>query len=132
MRGQEESKKRSADSEVIIEDVTEDEAATIKKEKAEKKAEEGKDEGKDDGKDDGNEDDKDDDGKKEPPPPGNGGKTEKYVWTQTLEAAEVHVPVRPGVKAKQVICDIGTESLRVGIKGEELILSGKLHERSNQ
>jgi len=66
---------------------------------------------------------------KEPPPEGNGGKTDRYTWTQTLSALEVYVPVRPGVKAKQIVCDIGAESLKVGVKGEELTLNGKMHSK---
>merc|ERR1719223_2237290 len=68
-----------------------------------------------------------DEDSKEPPPLGNGGTTDKYRWTQTLSALEVYVDVKPGVKAKQIVCDIGTESLKVGIKGEPLILEGKMH-----
>mmetsp|Transcript_63273 Transcript_63273/g.117719 ORF Transcript_63273/g.117719 Transcript_63273/m.117719 type:complete len:340 (-) Transcript_63273:94-1113(-) len=75
-----------------------------------------------------NEDGEEEDSK-EPPPLGNGGKTDKYTWTQTLSALEVHVPVRPGVKAKQVVCDIQGERLKVGVKGEDLILDGKLHSK---
>merc|ERR1711933_428406 len=65
----------------------------------------------------------------EPPPLGNGGTTDKYTWTQTLSALEVYVNVKPGVKAKQEICDIGTESLKIGVKGEPLILEGKMHSK---
>jgi len=32
-------------------------------------------------------------------------------------------------KTKQVVCDIGGSSLKVGIKGEDLIINGKLHEK---
>mmetsp|Transcript_54529 Transcript_54529/g.127449 ORF Transcript_54529/g.127449 Transcript_54529/m.127449 type:complete len:340 (-) Transcript_54529:86-1105(-) len=74
-------------------------------------------------------DDAEDEDNKDPPPAGNGGQTDKYTWTQTLSALEVHVPVRPGVKAKQVVCDIQGEKLKVGVKGEELILDGKLHSK---
>jgi len=35
--------------------------------------------------------------------------------------------VPPGVKAKQIICDIGNDTLKLGVKGEPLILTGKLH-----
>merc|ERR1719222_214032 len=42
---------------------------------------------------------------------------------------EIFVPVRPGVKAKQIVCDIGVEKLKVGIKGSPLILDGKLHSK---
>lgn len=37
--------------------------------------------------------------------------------------------MRPGVKAKQIVCDIGNETLKVGIKGEPLILEGKMHSK---
>merc|ERR1712136_165903 len=66
---------------------------------------------------------------KEPPPTGNGGTTDKYTWTQTLSALEVHVAVRPGVKAKEVVCEIGADTLKVGIKGEPLLLKGKMHSK---
>lgn len=125
-RKQEEIAKKQAEAKV--QEVTDEEAAAIKAEKkqdavaasaapadegaadapAEEKAEE----------------DAED---KEPPPPGNGGKTDKYTWTQTLGALEVYIDVRPGVKAKQICCDIGTDTLKVGIKGEPMILEGKMH-----
>jgi len=111
-RRQEEAKKRK-EEQPKIEEVTEEEAAKIKDEKKEKK---------EDG--DEEEDEKD---SKEPPPEGNGGKTDKYNWTQTLSALEIFVPVPPGVKAKQIICDIGNDTLKLGVKGEPLILTGKLH-----
>jgi len=77
---------------------------------------------------------KDADGEEEeedntPPPVGNGGTTDKYTWTQTLNALEVSVPVRPGTKAKDIICRIGVETIKLGIKGDELILDGKLHSK---
>jgi len=120
-RRQEEAKKRK--EEPKIEEVTEEEADKIKAEKASsstKKDGEDEEEGE---KDDADKDDK------EPPPEGNGGKTEKYSWTQTLSALEIFVPVPPGTKAKQVVCDIGLEKLKVGIKGQELILDSKLHSK---
>jgi hypothetical protein len=66
-----------------------------------------------------------DDGK--PPPEGNGGSTERYTWTQTLTNLEVFVTVPPGTRAKQITCDIGVEKIKCGIKGQELILDGKMH-----
>mmetsp|Transcript_77434 Transcript_77434/g.250554 ORF Transcript_77434/g.250554 Transcript_77434/m.250554 type:complete len:340 (-) Transcript_77434:22-1041(-) len=104
-----------------IEEVTDEEAAAIKANK-QATAEEGPE--KTDGDD---EDAKSDDGNKEPPPEGNGGTTDKYTWTQTLGALELFVPVRPGLKAKQIVCDIGSDSLKVGVKGEPMILEGKFH-----
>lgn len=118
-RRQEEAKKRK--EEPKIEEVTEEEADKIKAEKAAKKG--GGDEEEEGDKDDAEKDDK------EPPPVGNGGATDKYTWTQTLGALELFVPVPPGTKAKQVVCDIGLERVKVGIKGQELILDGKLHSK---
>lgn len=69
----------------------------------------------------------DDDDDKTPAPPGNGGVTSKYSWTQTLGALEIMIPVRPGIRAKDVICDIGVDKLKVQVKGEEAIICGKMH-----
>jgi len=112
-RTQEERKKKE---ETKIEEVTEEEAAKIKEaKKAKKDDEENPEEVKDEEED-----------SKEPPPAGNGGTTDLYTWTQTLSAIEVYVPVKPGVKAKQIVCDIGSDKLKLGIKGEPLILEGKM------
>merc|ERR1712185_526067 len=85
-------------------------AAKAEKEEAEKKK-------------DGDEEEDD----KEPPPEGNGGSTDRYNWTQTLGALEVIIPIKPGTRAKQVVCDIGVGTLKVGIKGEPLLIDGKMH-----
>lgn len=122
-------KKKTEDEEKPqIEEVTEEEAAAIKAEKSGKKAEK-EDKKEDTTEEKKEEDEKEDEDNKEPPPLGNGGKTEKYLWTQTLSALEVYVDVRPGVKAKQIVCDIGSETLKVGIKGEPPILEGKMHSK---
>jgi len=120
-RRQEEQAKKKAEA-PAIEEVTDEEAAKIKAEKDSKKDDEDGEEDKEDG--EAKEEDS-----KEPPPTGNGGSTDKYTWTQTLSALEVFVNVRPGVRAKQIVCDIGSESLKLGIKGEPLILDGKLHSK---
>ena len=64
-----------------------------------------------------------------PPPKGNGGDCGKYTWTQTLSTVDVHVPVKPGVKARDIICDFGLDTIKVGIRGEPLIMSGKLFQK---
>jgi len=121
-----ERKKQELAERPKVEEVTEDEAAAIQAAKKGKK--EGEEEvKKEDGAAEAKEEKEEDEDSKEPPPLGNGGKTDKYSWTQTLSALEVYVHVRPGVKAKQIVCDIGAESLKVGVKGEPLILDGKLH-----
>jgi len=62
-----------------------------------------------------------------PPPIGNGGSTDKFTWTQTLGQLEIAVPVRPGIKSRDVVVDIGVEKLKVQIKGEAPIILGKTH-----
>ncbi|OLP98955.1 Protein BOBBER 1 [Symbiodinium microadriaticum] len=99
-----------------IEEVTEEEASQIKADKAKKSNDE-------EGGEDKEAEEKED---KEPPPPGNGGKTEKYTWTQTLGALEVFVHVPPGSKAKQIICDIGGDTLKLGTQAFVRSLSGEL------
>lgn len=121
-------------AEAKIQEVTDEEAAAIKAEKsgsaaasaaaAAPAADEG---GVDAEAEDKAGDDKEEKEDKEPPPLGNGGKTDKYTWTQTLGALEVYIDVRPGVKAKQICCDIGNDTLKVGIKGEPMILDGRMH-----
>ncbi|CAM9834229.1 unnamed protein product [Pylaiella littoralis] len=64
-----------------------------------------------------------------PPPVGNGGKTENYEWTQTLQELSVVVPVPPGSKSRDVVCDISKSSLKVGVKGQPLLLDGKMYNR---
>lgn len=121
-RMQEEAKKKQ--EEVKIEEVTDEEAAKIKADKGKSTEEKDKEpEGDKEAKEEEEED------TKEPPPLGNGGKTDKYTWTQTLGTLEVYVHVKPGVKARDIKCDIGTEKLQLGVKGEALILNGKMHSK---
>lgn len=100
-----------------IEEVSEEEASQIKASKKEPK----------DGEEAAEDAAEAESESKEPPPVGNGGTTDKYYWTQTLSALEVFVHVRPGVKAKQIVCEIGNETLQLGIKGEPFLLNGKMH-----
>jgi len=98
-----------------IEEITDEEAEKIQEEEKKKKAaeavaiakkakmEEGKDEEKAEEDDD-----------KEPAPEGNGGTTDRYTWTQQLANLEVTIPIRPGTTSRQIICEIGTSSLKVG------------------
>merc|ERR1711907_507900 len=64
-------------------------------------------------------DDEDDDPNKLKPNAGNGGDMEKYSWTQTLEELTVTVPVPKGIKGKEVICDIESSKIKLGVKGQE-------------
>ena len=59
--------------------------------------------------------------------PGNGGRTEKYSWTQTLQEVSVSVPVPAGISSKMLNVKIQSKNIEVGIKGGETIVSGPLH-----
>ncbi|GBF88563.1 hypothetical protein Rsub_01278 [Raphidocelis subcapitata] len=45
-----------------------------------------------------------------------GGRT-VYEWDQTLAEVNVYVPVPPGVRARDMFCDIDRTHLRFGLKG---------------
>ncbi|PHJ17239.1 nuclear movement domain-containing [Cystoisospora suis] len=83
---------------------------------------------------DGEQGEEDDDEEEEEdeqlPPEGNGGKTDKYTWTQTLGTVDVYVHVPPGTKASQCDVKIAAQTLRVGLKGQNTpAMDGKLHMR---
>ncbi|KAF7458112.1 nuclear movement family protein [Cryptosporidium felis] len=61
-------------------------------------------------------------------PPGNGGKTDKYLWTQTLSTVEVLVNTASGLKSKDCNINIGTGKLKVVVRGETVI-DGELHSK---
>mmetsp|Transcript_5153 Transcript_5153/g.13243 ORF Transcript_5153/g.13243 Transcript_5153/m.13243 type:complete len:340 (-) Transcript_5153:137-1156(-) len=71
--------------------------------------------------------DEDDKGKIKPNV-GNGADLEKYSWTQTLADVNVSFPLPAGIKARDIVCDISRKTLKVGIKGQDLIVDGELHE----
>ncbi|CAM9436928.1 unnamed protein product [Ectocarpus sp. 12 AP-2014] len=75
--------------------------------------------------------DKDDDEEEDnsPPPVGNGGSTDKYDWTQTLQELSVVVPVPEGSKSRDVVCDITKSRLRVGLKGQPLLVDGEMYNK---
>ena len=64
---------------------------------------------------------------------GNGGETEKYVWTQTLQDVEVRVAVPPGTKSKQVKCEFTKDrfSFKVygadGVEAEASTIAGEFY-----
>jgi hypothetical protein len=63
------------------------------------------------------------------PAVGNGGQTDKYIWTQTLSELNLVVAVPPGTKTKLVVVDIKNKRLKVGLKGEPPLIDGELHKR---
>lgn len=60
---------------------------------------------------------------------GNGGRTDNYVWTQSLSELNVVVAVPPGTKTKMVSVEIKNKRLKVGLKGEPPMVDGELHKR---
>ncbi|KAI9917423.1 hypothetical protein PsorP6_012988 [Peronosclerospora sorghi] len=65
----------------------------------------------------------------EPPLNGNGAKTDKYVWTQTLQEAQVNFAVPQGTKSRDVDVEIRAEKLKVGLRGGETFVDGRLHKK---
>ena len=51
-------------------------------------------------------------------PPGNGGITDRYVWTQTLTDLHVVIPVEDKVTKKELTISIEESGLKVQIKGQ--------------
>ncbi len=66
------------------------------------------------GEDEEKEDDKDKGAK---PNSGNGGETDKYRWTQTLEEVTVFVKLPDGVASKQLDVQMKSQALKIGLKG---------------
>ncbi|KAG3106120.1 hypothetical protein PI124_g13203 [Phytophthora idaei] len=64
-----------------------------------------------------------------PPLVGNGGQTNKYVWTQTLQEAQVNFAVPEGTKSRQVDVEIRAGKLRVGLRGGETFVDGPLYNK---
>ncbi|KAG7383294.1 hypothetical protein PHYPSEUDO_003833 [Phytophthora pseudosyringae] len=64
-----------------------------------------------------------------PPPVGNGGQTDKYVWTQTLQEAQVNFAVPEGTKSRQVDVEIRAGKLRVGLRGGDTFVDGPLYSK---
>ncbi|CAM9253262.1 unnamed protein product, partial [Hapterophycus canaliculatus] len=73
--------------------------------------------------------DEDEDEDDSPPPVGNGGRTENYEWTQTLQELSVVVPVPEGSKSRDIVCDISKSRLRVGLKGQPLLVDGEMYNK---
>lgn len=65
--------------------------------------------------------DKDKDEKESKAPPGNGGITDRYIWTQTLNEVTVSIPVDDSVSKKDTDIKITQKGLYVGVKGQKII-----------
>ena len=56
-----------------------------------------------------------------PAPVGNGGTTERYTWTQTLDELHVYIPVSPTLKSKEVSVKLSLQHLFVKIQDKVFI-----------
>lgn len=45
-----------------------------------------------------------------------------YKWTQTIAEVELSIPVPAGTRARDLIVEIKSQSIKVGLKGKEPIL----------
>ncbi|XP_053602536.1 nuclear migration protein nudC [Plodia interpunctella] len=60
------------------------------------------------------------------PNSGNGCDLEHYRWTQTLEEVELRLPLRQVLRPRDLTVVISKKHLKVGIKGQPLIIDGEL------
>lgn len=65
-----------------------------------------------------------------PAPAGNGGRTEKYIWTQNLGDLIVTVPIAAGLRARDLAVTIESDHLSVHLKqGKKEVIEGDLCEK---
>jgi hypothetical protein len=53
----------------------------------------------------------------------------KYNWGQILGSVDVFIPMRSGIKSRDVDVKITASSLKVGLRGEDPIIDGALHDK---
>lgn len=126
MKERREKEERELASQPQIQEVTEEEALKIEAEERAKKepvkvdkptpVAETKDK-------DEEEEDEADKGKMKPNDR-NGADLDKYNWGQTLQEVELRVPLGGAYKAKDLVVSIEKKHLKVGIKGQPLIIDG--------
>nr|CAG4641073.1 EOG090X0AH4 [Eulimnadia texana] len=108
-----------------IREITDEEAEQLKKEAEAKKNAEKVEETKEIAKDEEEEEDPKDKGKLKPNA-GNGCDLANYRWTQTLSEVEVRVPLSIAVKSRDLDIEIQKRRLRIGVRGQQPIISGEL------
>jgi hypothetical protein len=64
-----------------------------------------------------------------PAPIGNGGTTDKYVWTQTLGDLNVVIELPRGTKSRDLVVDIRNKKLKVAFKNGTTLVEGELYNR---
>ena len=68
---------------------------------------------------------KEEEDKGEKPNAGNGGKTDKYFWEQTLAEVTVNVPIEAHIKGNMLKVDMSQKKLKVAIKNGKTLLDGE-------
>ncbi|KJE93002.1 nuclear movement family protein [Capsaspora owczarzaki ATCC 30864] len=65
---------------------------------------------------------------KQRPNPGNGGSTDVYNWAQSLADVEVRIPLKVSfaVKSRDIVCEIGKRSFKLGLKNKPPMVEGEL------
>lgn len=64
---------------------------------------------------------KKEDEKESKAPPGNGGITDRYVWTQTLTEVTVTIPVDDSLAKKDIDIKITQKGLYISVKGQKIL-----------
>ncbi|CAI9775068.1 unnamed protein product [Fraxinus pennsylvanica] len=57
---------------------------------------------------------------------GNGLDMDNYSWGQSLQEVNITVPVPAGTKSRFITCEIKKNYLKVGLKGQPLVIDGEL------
>jgi len=105
-----------------IQEVTDEEAEKIIKEKSQPKQDPTPAEAKTEQEEEEDEEDK---GKMKPNA-GNGADMEHYQWTQTLQELEVKIPFKlPKLKGRDVVCTLTKNKISVGLRNQPPVLEGE-------
>jgi len=56
-----------------------------------------------------------------PPPPGNGGKTDRYEWTQTLKEVTICIDVPKDTRPKEINVEFEAKHLKISLRGKSII-----------
>ncbi|CEF66467.1 Nuclear migration protein nudC [Strongyloides ratti] len=121
------AKKAKEDEEFSkVQEITEEEAERFEEEQRKLKEKQSQPVQENENNDDGEE--TEEDKNKLTPNSGNGCDLDKYQWTQTLSEIEIKVPFKVSfpLKSRDIIVEFGKKSLKVGLKGHELVINGDL------